>query len=160
MAKTKSPTKKKTTKKRNSLAGISKVKPATIRDLEKERERELKRVETGSLEQDYADFSALVTSRGWQKLLFVNAENAKLLEKQILDKKDLEGEELDEAACDLLRHQRDAILEVTNFPNTVIERYQEENVDVEEAGDDGDPYEHADDVKTPDRSFTDAEEDT
>lgn len=151
MATKKTATKKKTLQKRNSLAGISKVKPATIRDLEKEREREAKRIETGSLEQDYADFSALVQSRGWQKLLFVNAENAKLLEKQILDKEDLEGNELDEAACDLLRHQRDAIIEVTNFPNTVIERYTESHVEEEE--DDLDPYEGAEDVEVP-KSFT------
>lgn len=136
---TKKIAKKAPAKKSSVLDGISKVKATTHSSAAKEAARGKKRIEEGSLEQDYVDFSTLIASRGWLRLKFINEENARLLGMQILDKKSLEGEPLDEEACDRLRDQRDAILEVMNFPEKVIERYQEANAPEEE--DDSDPYE-------------------
>lgn len=125
--------------KKNALAGIDQVKPATVRDLEKEAARKKGKIEEGSLEQDFTDFTALINSRGWQRIVFINQENARLLGEQILKKKTLDDEPLDEAACDRLRDQRDAILEFIEFPNKVIERYREAHEP--DPDDDLDPYE-------------------
>jgi len=133
---------KKTTKKapkKSVLDGLSKVKATTHSSAEKEAERAQKRITEGSLEQDYVDFSALILTRGWLRLRYINEENARLLGEQILKKADLEGNVLDEAACDRLRDQRDAILEFIEFPESIIARYQEAHAPVPE--DDSDPYE-------------------
>ena len=125
--------------KKNVLEGISKVTPATKRDLEKEAARSLGRIQEGSLEQDFSDFSSLIESRGWKRLVFINQENARLLGEQVLNKRDNEGEPLSEIECDRLRDQRDAILEFIEFPKKFISNYQEFHApDIE---DDIDPYE-------------------
>lgn len=131
--------KKAPAKKASVLDGIDTVKATSHSSAAKEAERKQTRIEDGSLEQDFVDFSALIASRGWLRLKFINEENARLLGQQILDKRDLEGTPLDEEACDRLRDQRDAILEVMNFPEKVIERYQEANAPV--IDDESDPYE-------------------
>lgn len=67
-----------------------------------------------------ADLQALILSRGWNLLMENHEQNIKLLEKQIIEKKDIDGAALTETELDRLRDRRECMEDLKNAPREII----------------------------------------
>lgn len=67
-----------------------------------------------------ADLEALIISRGWNLLMDNHEKNIRLIEKQIIEKKDIDGKKLTEAEIDSLRDRRICMEDLKNAPREMI----------------------------------------
>lgn len=87
-------------------------------------------------EQVSLAFQALIASPGWSFLVEIIEGNLDVLEQQILDKADRDGNPLDEVATDRLRDKRGYLIELRGIPSKFIKAARVEPVEPREF----DPY--------------------
>jgi hypothetical protein len=67
-----------------------------------------------------AELQALILSRGWNLLMDNHEQNIRLIEKQIIEKVDIDGKELNESEIDRLRDRRLCMEDLKNAPREMI----------------------------------------
>lgn len=91
---------------------------------------------TADQERMIGALTALQAHEGWMLLRQTLEANIKVLDAQIIDKTDIDGQPINDAQCDKLRDRRAVMHELVNKPDALLEQLQ--RVEQEEASDD--PY--------------------
>ncbi len=85
-------------------------------------------------------YESLKKNRGWKRLVEINEANIKIMERQIVDKADEEGNPLGEEEMDKLRDKIGYLKELSNLPDEMIKDIKAK-MEVKVENNDGDPYE-------------------
>jgi|GEM_PF-5090669 hypothetical protein len=102
----------------------------------------VKRKEQGAVVKNdagiIADLQALFLTRGWNIVVDNHEKNIRLLEKQIIEKIDLDGKPLSDQEIDRLRDRRGCMEDLINAPKEIIAALQKDDSEPEQ--EDFDPY--------------------
>jgi len=79
-------------------------------------------------QQQVADaLMALQVSPGWKIIAENIKANIAVLDQQILDKRTVDGEPLDDLECDRLRDKRGYLKEIGDTPQSILDRIRQDN---------------------------------